>query len=93
MDALYARHAALREKYGALLLADPHQFDADAGHAEKLAAVFNRAADLRPDATAAYTAGSQYAAAIGELEAAWQPFADTARRRGLLPLAEDDPHN
>ncbi|MBV8932695.1 MAG: hypothetical protein JO362_22140 [Streptomycetaceae bacterium] len=82
LSALTTRHDAIREQYGALLAAEPYRLD-------QLAAALARAADLQPKAAASYTHRSEYARAVGEAEAAWQPLAAAARRQGLaLPDAD-----
>ncbi|MFI9041652.1 hypothetical protein [Streptomyces sp. NPDC053726] len=83
--ALYTRHDAIRELYGAALLADVADELADPEHVDQLAAALHQAADLRDAASDNYAAGSRYAQAVGELEEAWQPLASEARRRGIGP--------
>lgn len=85
--ALCDRHDAIRELYGAALLASVADELAEPEDVDQLAAALHRAGDLRPTAGDDYAAGSRYARAVGELEAAWQPLAPEARRRGI---ADDD---
>ncbi|WP_335983198.1 hypothetical protein [Streptomyces sp. CA2R106] len=81
--ALRERHDAIRELYGAALLAGIADELADREQVDQLAAALHQAGDLRETAGDDYAAGSRYARAIGELEAAWQPLAPEARRRGI----------
>lgn len=81
--ALRERHDAIRELYGAALLAGVADELADREQVNQLAAALHQAGDLRGAAGVDYAADSRYAQAVGELEAAWQPLAPEARRRGI----------